>query len=141
MFAIAVLVPATSWACSFKHRTLEEVFAQATTVYRARLVEAKLVNFKDPMGSGQQAEIVEGKFVVQDVFKGKPPANGIVRDLPFGPGNCSLGLLPGWEYIFIPDENGFVLLPSGSFSFLNPDAPEARAMLEQLHSLGKRLSQ
>ncbi len=43
---------------------------------------------------------VEGRYTLIEVLKGAPPAKGVVDDLPFGLGNCSLGLMPGWDYVF-----------------------------------------
>ena len=84
------------------------------------------------MKPGEQTEVVEANYEVKEVFKGTPPASGIVRDFPFGPGNCSLGLLPGVEYVFYPDENNFVLIFSGSFGFINAEGNDVKPRLEAL---------
>ena len=84
------------------------------------------------MKPSEQAEVMEAKYEVKEVFKGAPPALGVVRDFPFAPGNCSLGLLPGMEYIFYPDGNNFVLTFSGSFGFINAEGNDVKPRLEAL---------
>ena len=130
-----LLAPLTAAACQFEHRTQEEVFAHAKSVFRARVVEVRLAKFMNPAKGVEQADIVEGKFEVEEVYKGAPPASGIVRDLVLLPGNCSLGLFPGWEYVFVPDEQGFVLLPSQSIAFFNADAPEPKKAIDLFRTM------
>ncbi len=73
-----LLAPLTAAACQFE-RTQEEVFARAKSVFRARVVEVRLTQFVNPANPGDQADIVEGKFEVEEVYKGTPPASGVVR--------------------------------------------------------------
>jgi hypothetical protein len=122
-------------ACSFKPRSSEELFADASTVFRARVTEVKLATLADPSIPTEHVEVVEGRYEIREVFKGAPSRTGIVRDLPFGPGNCSLGLLPGMEYVFFPGEHEMVLLPSGSFAFFNAEGSEVKPRLEALRKL------
>lgn len=128
---VASFAASSASACSSPSQpTSEELFAKANSVFRARITEAKLAKFASPLRPGEQIDVVEAKFEVKEVFKGTPP--GLVRDFPFGPGNCSLGLLPGVEYVFFPGENDFVLILSGSFAFLNAEGNEVKPHLEAL---------
>ena len=130
---IASLLASSAAACSsLSQPTPDELFAKASSVFRARVTETKLTTFVNPMKPGEQTEVVAAKYEVKEVFKGTPPSSGVVRDFPFGPGNCSLGLLPGVEYVFFPGENDFVLLFSGSFAFINAEGNEVKPRLEQL---------
>ena len=106
--------------------------------FRARVVETKIVQFRNPDNLSEVGEVVEAKFEVKEVFKGEPPRSGIVRDIPYGIGNCSLGLLAGVEYVFFPGENDSVLLLSGSFGFMNPNGAEIKKRLDELRNWGKR---
>src|ERR1700761_1676918 len=125
-----LLAPLAAAACEFEHRTQEEVFARAQSVFRARVLDVRLVKSTNPFNPAQRVDIVEGRFEVEEVYKGTPPDSGVVRDLVLLPGNCSLGLFPGWEYVFVPDEQGFVLTPTQSIAFFNPDAPEPRKAID-----------
>lgn len=59
---------------------------------------------------------VEGSYELVQAIKGAPRGRGKVRDLVFGPGNCSLGLLTGFYYVFYVDkQHNWVPHISGSF--------------------------
>lgn len=133
-----LFAPLVAAACQFEHHTQEEVFARAKSVFRARVVEVRLAKFANPFKPGEQTDIVEGRFEVEETYKGTPPASGIVRDFVLLPGNCSLGLFPGWDYVFVPDEQGFVLLPSQSVAFFNPDAPEPKEAIDLYRAMAGR---
>jgi len=134
--ALLIFFGLPAMACSsLKQPTNEELFANASSVFRARVTEAKLVVITYSSASSKIVEVVEARYEVKEIFKGTPPASGVVRDLPYGPGNCSLGLLPGVEYVFYPGEQDMVLLPSGSFAFINPDGNEVKPRLEELRKL------
>jgi len=81
--------------------------------------------------------IVEGEFRVVEIFKGIPPSDGKARDFIFGPGNCSLGLLAGLDYLFFIEDarENFVLLPSGSRAFVNINGTEPKRLFETLRRL------
>ena len=133
---VTLLLASSAAACSsLKQPSSEELFAHAISVFRARVVEARLAKFPNPLKPVEQVEVVEAKFEIKEVLKGTPPASGVVRDLPFAPGNCSLGLLPGMEYVFFPDASGFVLLPGGSFGYINAEGSEVKSHLEALRKL------
>lgn len=132
----AVAFAATSAsACSFPPRTDEEVFANANAIFLARITETKLVRLQDPSNQSRSEEVIEARFEVREIIKGTPPASGIVRDVPFAPGNCGLALLPGIEYLLIPGDYDNVLLPSGSFRYTKPLELEAEKRLEKFRAL------
>jgi hypothetical protein len=95
----------------------------------------KLASLLDPMSANQKVEVVEARYEVREVLKGLPPASGVVRDMPFGPGNCSLGLLPGLEYVFFPGKYEMVLAPSGSFAYFHEEGIAFQSRLESLRKL------
>ena len=115
--------------------TTEQQFAEATAVFVARLLrteEAQMV------WDGKTEPIVEGTFRVIEVLKGQPPPDQKVRSLVFGPGNCSIQLLAGWDYVFfLYKDSNFVFWPGGSVGTFNIDGTGPKRLLEELRSLAK----
>ena len=129
-------------ACSTANPPTEkELFARANSVFRARVTEARLSRLVNPANPAEHVEVVEARYEVKEVFRGTPPSSGFVRDLPYGPGNCSLGVLPGMEYVFFPGEQDFVLIFSGSFGYFNPEGSEVKQHLEALRHMGSPSAQ
>lgn len=130
-------VSASAAACSTLNPPSEqELFSRAQSVFRARVTEAKLEWFRNPQNPAERVEVVEARYEIKEVFRGTPPTSGFVRDLPFAPGNCSLGILPGMEYVFFPDEHDFVLVYSGSFGFFNSEGTQVKPQLDALRHMG-----
>ena len=134
IFALFVM-SAPTLACQFKPRTDAELLEASKTVFRARIVEAKLAMLKDPSDPKNQVEVVVARYEIKEVFKGSPAPDGIVRDMPFGPGNCSLGLSPGTEYVLFPGEYDMVLLPTGSFGYFNAEGTQIKPRLDAIRKL------
>jgi hypothetical protein len=131
IIAILLLIASNiSFACQFKERSDAQLIADAKTVFRAKVTEVKLVVFAPPDYPGQKDEIVEARYEIKEVLKGVPPSSGIIRDLPFGPGNCSLGLYPGIEYVFFPGQYDMVLTPTGSFGYFTEQGSVAPRLKE-----------
>ena len=125
-------------ACTFKQRTDEELVAQSQNIFRAKVTEVKLALLRDPANTTATVEVVEARYEVKEVLKGAPPSSGVVRDLPFGPGNCGLTLLPGLEYVFFPGEHDMVLAPSGSFGYFNGEGTSVAPRLEAIRKFASR---
>jgi len=100
MIAIAVMT-SPAFACSRVGGppTVAESLASADEVFIAHLVSVKEIVMKGP--EREEGPILEGQYRLIEVLKGKPARSGKVHDLPFGPGNCSLGLMVGWDYVFM----------------------------------------
>src|SRR5262245_33696377 len=96
--------------------TTRQQFAAATAVFVARIVrteEARMV--LEPFG---ETPIVEGTFRVIEALKGQPPEGGKIRRLLFGPGNCTIPILAGWNYVFFlyeSDSESFAHWRGGNF--------------------------
>jgi len=132
-------VAASAMACSWKERPISEVLAEAKSVFRARVTEVKLVN-SGPVPQTARPKpipVVEARYELLETFKGEPPPSGVVRDFMLAPGNCSLGLFPGWEYIFIPGKDDMVILPTGSFGYFNPDGETVKPRIEEIRKLSE----
>lgn len=143
LFPFMILfVSPLSVACSSTIKLAdEELFVKAQSVFRARVIETKVVKFSNPENLSEIAEVIEAKFEVKEIYKGEPPRSGIVRDVPYGIGNCSLGLLAGIEYVFFPGDHDLILIYTGSFGPINSDGNEVKLRLDELRKLGKRLRQ
>jgi len=115
---ILIFVPSIVFPCSFLPRTDEEYFKEAREVFRSRVVETRLATIQNPANPKEKEEVVEGKVVVTEKFKGEPPPSGYVKDLVFVPGNCSLGLFAGMEYVFLPFRQQSCLASNGVIRFL-----------------------
>lgn len=145
-------------ACSMKGGapSLRQQLESADSVFIARVTVAREVATQELLSAEARAELdeaqrheplIEASYRLIETLKGKPPANGPIYDLPFAAGNCSLGLLPGWDYVFVlqpPDpEFGrhFVGFFSGSFGLgayrtsSGPDSSELSEVRATLRSL------
>ena len=124
------------WACSFPERSDLEIFEDASRVFRAKIIATNLVT---ETIAGDKAEIIRVTYKLLESYKGKNPESDIVRELPFGPGNCMIGLMTGMEYIiFIDNEYNFVTLSSGSWGYLNISGTEVVPRIEKLRKLANR---
>ena len=143
--AALVVVSATiADACSLAtgpSPTTEELVAKARTIFVARIVrteEAQIV-----LG-GKAWPIVEGTFRTIEVLKGEPPQDQKVRSLIYGPGNCTMPLLSGWDYVFFlgpgvfaDSDHNLVWWANGSFGTYNLEGTEPKRKLEELRKLSR----
>jgi hypothetical protein len=113
------------------------LFAQASTVFTAHLlrteeISAKIAHHSEP--------VVEAAFRTIEIFKGQPPTDGKIMSPVYLPGNCSVPLLAGSDYlIFLYDSNVVLMLPGGTEMFWNLEGIEAKRILNELRELaGKR---
>jgi hypothetical protein len=119
---LAAMVAPAADACSRRfHPTDAQLFSEAEHVIVARVVSTQLRQLprKECEADGldeDECSYVEAKYELSDVLKGSLRGRGKVRDLVFGPGNCSLGVLAGFYYVFYIDkEHNWVPHISGSF--------------------------
>lgn len=156
---LGLMLPfAQAGACSMKDGapSFRKQLESAESVFIARVTVAREVPTEEVLPpealadldeAERHAPVIEASYRLIERLKGEPPANGPVYDLPFAAGNCSLGLLPGWDYVFVlqpPDpEFGrhFVGFFSGSFglgayrSAGDPDTTELSEVRAILRSL------
>ena len=119
--------------------TDEDLFASAKSVFVAHLYRTE-ERMTDLGITGKPIPNVEGSFTVVEVLKGTPPSNGKVVDMVFGPGNCSLGLFAGLDYVFFiqDDKHNLVIWPTGSRAFINIEAADAVKAITALHKLSSQ---
>ena len=93
---------------------------------------------------GKTWPIVEGTFRTIEVLKGEPPQDQKVRSLVYGPGNCTIPLLSGWDYVFLlghitfaDSDHNLVSWPDGSFGLFNIEGTEAKRKLDELRKLSR----
>jgi hypothetical protein len=126
----------TAQACSSTEppQSRAQLFARASTVFTAHLLRTEEI----PPTITPMAD-VEATFRTIEIFKGQPPADGKVRTFVYGPGNCSVPLLAGSDYLFFLYENNYVLLLPGGFElFWNLEGTEAREILTEIRELAKK---
>lgn len=131
-------VPLDSVACSTRGSppSDSELFARASEVFVARVTSTKLARFNRRLCDWQaeECEYVRASYTLIEQIKGRTPQRGHVKDVTFGIGNCSLGLMAGWYYVFyISDEHRAVLHPDGSFA-VGPELDPER--LDELRTIG-----
>jgi hypothetical protein len=80
--------------------------------------------------------ILKVKFNLLENIKGAPPVDETVFSLSYGPGNCTIPMMVGWDYVFFDNSNTNHLITSldGSTPFLNVSTPPAQALLTELRS-------
>ena len=131
LFILCVISP-LSVACSFPEKTDEEQFSEANRVFRAKVVATKLANEKH---DGEKYEVVLATFKLLESYKGSNPDEGILKGLPFSPGSCMLPLLTGAEYVIYLQDNDFVLLSTGSWSYFNAEGIDVKPKLAKLREM------
>ncbi len=119
---LAVMTAPAADACSRRpNPTDAQLFSEAEHVIVARVVSTELRQMPrsgcDADGlDDNECSYVEAKYELSEVLKGSVRGRGKVRDLVFGPGNCSLGVLAGFYYVFYIDkEHNWVPHINGSF--------------------------
>ena len=128
-------------ACSRKGEapTLEENFSGATEVFVAHLT--KIIEKDIPRSWGdadESSKILEASYSLTETIKGAPPRSGKLYDLVFGIGNCSIGLMVGWDYVVFVQPNEelpkirYVGMLSGTFPLSGKDAKEDLARVRVL---------
>lgn len=141
-YIITLLVTSTTnaWACSLapstSEPTAEERFDRARTILVARMT--KVEEIEGPEGFGN-IPLVEGTLRPIELLKGELPAGNKIRGPVYGPGNCSIPFIAGWDYIlYLDGEHNFVLWPSGSEAYFNIEGKEPQEALTELRALAKR---
>ena len=139
-FAVLALLatPTSLWACSVdKERSLAEKYAEADRVVLAKIQSTRLVVDATKEAEWER-ESVEATYEVLESFKGSGEKQ-IAREMVFGPGNCTLGLLSGSVYVlFLSGPQQYVGWPGGSFMTWNIDGKEVKPILTELRALRDR---
>ena len=117
------------------------LFSKAEHVFLAEVTDTKLVKLELDKSDSEKVDIIEAKFAVLEVFKGDPNKLTVVRDLSFGFGNCSIGLMSGMEYIFFvtkgePQLTNYVGMCTGSRT-VNTGYKNFDKLLDEYRNLGK----
>jgi hypothetical protein len=112
--------------------TVEENFAAASAVFVAHITKTEEIL---PAKDGVPIPVVAGTFRVLEVLKGMPPADNKVESVVFGPGNCSVPLLAGWDYVFFLRDGRQLVSIFGTESFFNIHGTEPKKLLEKLRQL------
>lgn len=140
--ALFCVVGASSgYACSrdpnIPAPTLDELFAQAATVFVAHIVEVQEITATDM--EKHRTGTVQAAFRQIEILKGSPPASGYVTSDAYSYGNCTLPLLAGADYVFFMknDNDPIKTLDGSSGPILNLKGTQVQALLEKLRALAK----
>jgi hypothetical protein len=142
-----LLVQSKSYACSCREESKEEQFRTANYVALIKVTGTALRSIKDLRREiddyddwkNETPDYVRVSYEELEVFKGRGNAPKHLRELPFGPGNCMLGLFAGMEYVVYLSEDsmGFVVMCSGSFGVFNREGDEVVPVLNLLRAWAK----
>lgn len=116
--------------------TREELFRKASAVIAAHMIRTEEVEARLPRSNRQQM-IVEGTFRVVEVLKGTPPSDLKIKSFTFGPGNCTVPILSGADYVLFlhDDEQGFVSWPGGTQMLWSFETDSSQQLLNELRAL------
>jgi hypothetical protein len=99
---------ACSWDRTVSH---EQLFARATSVFIGHIVRTEEI---DNSNDGQREMTIEGAVRVVEMLKGSPPADGKIRSRVYGPGNCTIPIMAGTDYLLFIHEDDLISYPFGS---------------------------
>jgi len=122
-------------ACSGPSYTGKAAFDNAKRVFRAKILQTEIV-FEDFKGSDY--EIIDSKYELLEIYKGNVSENGVVKTIPFSPGNCSVALLTGSEYIIYLGEDDFVYDFNGTWGYLDSENKKKAEELKEIKSYASK---
>lgn len=117
--------------------TQEELFSEASAVFVAHLVRVEEIETAAQAKDGLAK--IEGTVRVIEVLKGSPPASNKIKSLTFGPGNCTIPLLAGSDYVlFQSRDDEYITWMVGSVGPIwNLEGREPQELLEKLRARAK----
>ena len=143
-YALLTASVSTAQACSPSPsdppQSQPQLFARASTVFVAHLLRTEEIAAATPLNP-EPGPVVEATFQTIEVFKGQPPPDQRVRSPVFAPGNCSVPLLAGSDYLFFlysADANFVLMLPGGSTLIWDVNGSATKEELGQLRKLAKK---
>src|SRR5262249_47367517 len=97
---LLLIATGAAMACSSIEPVSDErSFANASAVFVGHVLRTEETQSPDPQPADHATtRMVEATVRTIEVLKGQPPADGKVRSLVYGPGNCSVALLAGVDY-------------------------------------------
>jgi len=136
---IVLLMPSVVLACSCKENDMEVLYNQSSHVFSAEVTTTHLKKIKF---WPREVDLIEAEFNVIEYFKKGNNEINIVRDLSWGAGNCSIGLMSGLEFVFfIAKEQGkiknYVNMCSGTYP-IHLKKSDFQNRFDRLRSFGKK---
>ena len=143
--ALALALATQAQACQRASQvTKQQLFDAATSVFTAHVIEITEVDeksFPDLSGvlTSGAVHILKVKFRLIENIKGEPSDDRTVFSLSYGPGNCTIPMMVGWDYVFFDNSKAKHLITSldGSTPFLQIDTPPAQTLLTELRTYKK----
>ena len=128
---IFTTVTSSAFACSGSRPNTIETFERADRVFRAKIIATELTQEEF---EGESHEVVHATYDLLESYKGENPQKGLLKELPFAPGNCMLGLLTGMEYVVFLKDDLYVTMPDGSWAYINAEGSDVAPELEKLRA-------
>lgn len=126
-------------ACSYERLSDDQLFANATAVFVARVVRTEEARGVSPL-TGEPEPIVEATFRLAEILKGQPPPDTKVKSRVWGIGNCAVPLIAAQDYLIFLRGDSFVLLEGGSRPIMLHGVKSAIADTESLLQRLRKLS-
>ena len=139
LFIVLAMLSAQCFACSRlgKEPSMAEKFTQADGVALVKITSTRLIVDESKKDKWER-ETVEATYDVLEAFKGDHN-HPVVREMVFGPGNCTIPLLAGNTYVlFIEKDHRSISSINGTEMIWNVDGTEVKPMLTELRSLKNR---
>lgn len=140
ILALSLLGPGLAAACSrapgLPEPTLADLYREASAVFIAHVSKTEEV-LPEPNSKYGRFPYVIGHFQLIEKIKGEPPESKIIKDQVLGPGNCSVGLMAGWDYVVFlrPENEEFITTFSGSEGTYNLKAKQVQEYIEKIRAL------
>ena len=119
-------------ACGCVKSSIEEKFQQASTVFVGHIILAKEVTDDPQAQKFPSSRYIEATYLIKEVFKGQPKNTGVVTDGVYVGGSCSVGMLPGVDYIIYLYKTNNVSICNGT-QFYN--STRDKELIEKLRVL------
>ena len=120
-------------ACSCVERSLDQRIAEADRIVLARVLSATYHPQEEPFLE------IRTNYQVLEVLKGAAsPDSGVVTEPIWGPGSCSMPLLPGHQYVLFLSDPPLVTICSGAFIFVPGNRPSEESLKELRDRLNAR---
>lgn len=109
--AMCVAGPSRASACSMpSDYSIQNEFNDARLVFRGLVTQADLNPLEFDSGGVKERSLVDVRYEVAEIFKGKPQPSGIISTHTGILGGCGVPIMVGQQYLFfvVPFESDFI---------------------------------
>jgi hypothetical protein len=120
MFA-SLFVPSLAIACSCLQSTTTQKYEASTMVFIAHITMTEEMLGDKKSENYLSKRYIKARYDVKEIFKGFPINGGIIYDSIYLGGNCSVGIIPGHEYIVFQNSSNEISICNGTTSYRKDD--------------------